>query len=355
MATERKPERDVEAPTARHLEVAPPAYDWAERDIEQRPKRRRAKRIAIVLVLEALLLAAILGAALVPDVLRWTRTVAAPVVEPVGDALHAAVGDSDRSAAPPREQQRAERAQGQRGAHPVARRVRPSAVLAAEFAIVRASGDERLRSYTRVARAELTGLVADTRYQRLSSRAQTLTARIRALLRNGVTAAERARLLRLRIALARTQRLMLRRRMTLLRTAGVSAAERAQLARLGRAVTLVNKTILQRRIRLVVLGGVTAGEQQLLTRLRGSLERVERKLEPKKKPRRRAVVTSSWSHSWEEPEEEFDVDENGQEIPGTSRPVQQPARRAQPTQTVEETYEEEEIVEEPAPEEEPTP
>ena len=350
MATEKHPsarpteeEAQQEGP---HLHVAPPRYDWAEDAPAREPRTRRLRRLGFILLLEALLLAAILAVALVPEAGRWTREFASPVVTPLGEALDVRGGDdADNDAARPA------KAQGSAANGRARNAVRRSGVLAASREIVFQPSDARIRTIARVTGREARSLAVDSGYRRLAVQAATLAERIRAILKNGVTAAERARLLRLRIRLARLERAMIARRIALLRGDGLTAAERAQVAKLSEAATIVNRTILRRRIALVTLGGVTAAEQPLLSRLETSLQRVERKLDSRKttKGRRRYGAWTTWSHTWQEPEEEVEVTEDEPSAPAAAAPSSSTSRRRQQpvqqqTVVVEET--EEEVVEE---------
>ena len=349
MATEKHPSahrtEEEAQQEGRHLQAAPPRYDWAEEAPPREPRTRRLRRLGFILLLEALLLAAILAVALVPEAGRWTREFASPVVTPLSEALDVRGGDdADNDAARPVE------APGSAANGRTRNAVRRSGVLAASREVVQPS-DARIRAIARVTGREARGLAVDSGYRRLAVRAATLAARIRAILKNGVTAAERARLLRLRIQLARLERAMIARRIALLRGDGVTVAERAQVARLREAATIVNGTILRRRIALVTLGGVTEAEQPLLSRLQTSLQRVERKLDSRKttKGRRRYGAWTTWSHTWQEPEEEVEVTEGEPSAPAAAAPSSSTSRRRQQpvqqqTVVVEET--EEEVVEE---------
>ena len=212
----------------------------------------------MLLFLEALLLAAIVTAALVPDVGRIARSLAAPVVEPIVETFTR--GDDARRAEPKSAAPAQER-----------RDVR-GAVAASSGALAQPQFGE-LASVTRVETRQ--GLLADPVYHRLALRADDLADRIRALLRGGVTAAEKPVLLRLRIALGEVQRDMILRRIARLREGGLTAEEREQVARLQKALALLDRTIVQRRIALVLLGGVESDEEATLRRLQDELAQVE--------------------------------------------------------------------------------
>jgi hypothetical protein len=102
----------------------------------------------------------------------------------------------------------------------------------------------------------------------LLARIANLRSQLADLLRNGVTAAERPRLWRLRLRLALAFRDLIRAQIAVLRQGGVSAAEQARLASLlAQLRKLDARVALLRKIDRLFRGGVTASEHAKLDAL----------------------------------------------------------------------------------------